>query len=129
MHAELAEMSPNDLLELPRIARILGLAVVEDSLDGAVAPRGYRLLSKVPRVPVGVIDRLVNDFGSLQRLLAAGVEELLTVYGVGELRARTLGEGLSASRSPRPRALRLTGSGKPGVPAAPRSPSVPGSPQ
>lgn len=95
VHAELAEMSPNDLLELAHIARILGLAVVEDSLDGAVAPRGYRLLSKVPRVPVGVIDRLVNHFGSLQRLLAAGIEELMTVDGVGEQRARTVREGLS----------------------------------
>jgi diadenylate cyclase len=37
----------------------------------------------------------VSHFGTLQRLLAAGIEELMTVDGVGELRARTVREGLS----------------------------------
>ena len=91
----LAEMSPNELLELSHIAQILGMPVVEDSLDGAAAPRGYRLLSKVPRIPGVIVERLVGHFASLQRLLAAGIEELMTVDGVGELRARTVREGLS----------------------------------
>ncbi|MDO8106466.1 DNA integrity scanning diadenylate cyclase DisA [Isoptericola sp. b441] len=95
VHAELASLSPGELLELPHIARILGLSVVDDALDGAVGPRGYRLLSKVPRIPVGVIDRLVTHFGNLQRLLAAGIDELMSVDGVGEQRARTVREGLS----------------------------------
>ncbi|HMO12394.1 MAG TPA: helix-hairpin-helix domain-containing protein, partial [Actinotalea sp.] len=56
---------------------------------------GYRLLSKVPRIPGVIVERLVGHFASLQRLLAAGIEELMTVDGVGELRARTVREGLS----------------------------------
>jgi diadenylate cyclase len=95
VHEALAAMSPKELLELSHIASVFGLPVVEDSLDGAVGPRGYRLLSKVPRLPAGIIDRLVSHFGTLQRLLAAGIEELMTVDGVGELRARTVREGLS----------------------------------
>ena len=91
----LAELDANELLDLAEIARILGLAGPEGSLDGAVAPRGYRLLSKVPRLPGNVVDRLVGHFGGLQKLLAAGIDELMAVDGVGEQRARSVREGLS----------------------------------
>ena len=60
-----------------------------------VAPRGYRLLAKVPRLPGTVVDRLVEHFGGLQKLLAAGIDDLQAVDGVGELRARSVREGLS----------------------------------
>ncbi len=91
----LGEMNATELLELGQIAGALGLSGMADSLDGAVGPRGFRLLSKVPRIPTNVTERLVSHFGGLQRLLAAGVEELMTVDGVGEQRARTVREGLS----------------------------------
>src|SRR5690625_6090808 len=66
-----------------------------ETLDSAVMPRGYRLLHKIPRLPVGIINRLVSHFGSLQHLLAASAEDLMTVEGVGELRARSVREGRS----------------------------------
>jgi diadenylate cyclase len=53
------------------------------------------LLNRVPRLPSGIIDRLVDHFGGLQKLLAATIEDLLTVEGVGEARARGIREGLS----------------------------------
>ena len=59
------------------------------------APRGYRLLARVPRLPAAVVDRLVEHFGRLQKLLAAGIDDLQAVEGVGESRARTVREGLS----------------------------------
>ena len=61
----------------------------------AVTPRGYRLLAKVPRLPGLVVDRLVDHFGGLQKLLAASIDDLQAVDGVGESRARTVREGLS----------------------------------
>ena len=73
---------------------MLGLGTGEH-LDGAVAPRGYRLLAKVPRLPGPVVDRLVEHFGGLQKLLSAGIDDLQAVEGVGELRARSVREGLS----------------------------------
>ncbi len=42
-----------------------------------------------------MVDRLVDHFGSLQKLLAAGIDDLQLVEGVGESRARTVREGLS----------------------------------
>jgi diadenylate cyclase len=91
--ADLDALSPADLLDLGAVARALGHG--SDALDAAVSPRGYRLLAKVPRLPGTVIDRLVDHFGSLQKLLAASIDDLQAVDGVGENRARTVREGLS----------------------------------
>jgi diadenylate cyclase len=91
---DLEALSPGDLVDVAAVARAMGLGSSEH-LDGAVTPRGYRLLAKVPRLPGAVVDRLVDHFGSLQKLLSASIEDLQAVDGVGELRARSVREGLS----------------------------------
>jgi diadenylate cyclase len=83
------------MLDLATIARVVGFGSGSDALDAPVSPRGYRLLAKVPRLPRTVVDRLVEHFGSLQKLLAAGIDDLQAVDGVGETRARSVREGLS----------------------------------
>ena len=88
-------LSSTDLLDLSAGARAMGFSVVGDSLESAVSPRGYRLLTKIPRLPGAIVDRLVEHFDSLQRLLAANLEDLMDVDGVGEGRARAVREGLS----------------------------------
>jgi diadenylate cyclase len=92
---ELDLLSANELIDLVSVARALGHPGRADGLDAPVSPRGFRLLGKVPRLPSGVMDRLVDHFGSLQRLLGATVEDLQAVGGVGETRARGVREGLS----------------------------------
>ncbi len=92
--ARLSALSATELVDAGTVARVVGLGSGEH-LDGAVSPHGYRLLSKVPRLPPGIVDRVVEQFGSLQKLLAAGVEDLQTVEGVGELRARNVRDSLS----------------------------------
>ena len=92
---ELDQLSSADLLDLAAVARALGHSTAGDLLDNAVTPRGYRLLARVPRLPGPVVDRLVEHFGTLQKLLAAGIDDLQAVEGVGESRARTVREGLS----------------------------------
>jgi diadenylate cyclase len=93
--AELDDLSATDLLDLEVIARVCGFGSAADVLDTAVSPRGYRLLARVPRLPAAVIDRLVDHFGGLQKLLAATIDDLQLVEGVGETRARSVREGLS----------------------------------
>ncbi|CAM5529937.1 DNA integrity scanning diadenylate cyclase DisA [Streptomyces chartreusis] len=92
---ELDALTHAELLELPTVARALGYTGSPEALDSAVSPRGFRLLAKVPRLPGAIIDRLVEHFGGLQKLLAASVDDLQTVDGVGEARARSVREGLS----------------------------------
>ena len=58
-------------------------------------PRGYRLLSKIPRLPEPVIERIVERFGNLQKIMRATIDDLDDVEGVGETRARAIKEGLS----------------------------------
>jgi diadenylate cyclase len=88
-------MSATDLLDLAAGARAAGFNVIGDALDMSVSPRGYRLLTKVPRLPATIVDRLVGHFGTLQKLLAADFDDLMAVDGVGESRARAVREGLS----------------------------------
>jgi diadenylate cyclase len=90
--ARLEGLSSIDLVDPASASRALSLG---EHLDGAVAPRGYRLLAKVPRLPSSVVERLVDHFDTLQKLLSAGVDDLQAVDGVGELRARSVREGLS----------------------------------
>ena len=92
--AALEALSPTELVDISCVARSLGLGQGEH-LDRAVTPRGYRLLAKVPRLPATIVDALIDHFDTLQKLLSAGVEDLQAVEGVGELRARSIREGLS----------------------------------
>ncbi len=92
---DLDALTATDLLDLANVARAIGFAQAPDQLDQAVSPRGYRLLARVPRLPEAVLERLVSHFGGLQRLLAASIDDLQAVEGVGEARARSIREGLS----------------------------------
>jgi diadenylate cyclase len=93
--ADLRTLSATELLDLSAVARCYGLPTSADALDSPVSPRGFRLLARVPRLPAAIMDRLVDHFGGLQKLLAATIEDLLAVEGVGEARARGIREGLS----------------------------------
>jgi len=87
-----------DILDLALIARALGYPGSAGIIDQHVMPRGYRLLEKIPRLPLSVIDNLVKEFGTLSRILVATIEELDGVEGIGEVRARSIREGLSRYR-------------------------------
>jgi diadenylate cyclase len=93
--ADLVAMSATELLDLGAGSRAIGFTAPSEGLDTPVSPCGYRLLTRVPRLPGAIIDRLVDHFESLQRLLSANLEELMAVEGVGENRARAVREGLS----------------------------------
>jgi diadenylate cyclase len=92
---ELADLSATDLLDLTLVARAMALPATPEGLESAVSPRGHRLLARVPRIPAAILDRVVEHFGGLQKLLAASVEDLQVVDGVGETRARAVREGIS----------------------------------
>ncbi len=94
IHEALDGLGQEFLVDLNLVASALRLGATIN-LDSALTPRGYRVLAHVPRLPSAVIDRLIEHFGSLQRLMAASLDDLQTVEGVGELRARGVREGLS----------------------------------
>ncbi|GBF35732.1 DNA integrity scanning protein DisA [Desulfocucumis palustris] len=87
-----------DLLDLSLIARALGFPGSTSILDQTVYPRGYRILEKMPRLPLPVIENLVREFSSLKKILNATIQELDAVEGIGEVRARSIKEGLNRYR-------------------------------
>lgn len=62
--------------------------------DDHVCPRGYRVLNKIPRLPISIIENLINQFNTLPNVLKATVDDLDDVEGIGEVRARKIKEGL-----------------------------------
>jgi diadenylate cyclase len=92
---DLDRLTAGELIDLTAVAKALGYPGTTEAMDAGVSPRGFRLLAKVPRLPTTVVERLVEHFGSLQRLLGATVEDLQAVDGVGDARARGVREGLS----------------------------------
>jgi diadenylate cyclase len=93
--AAVGELSATDLVDLSQVAAAMGLGFSPEVLDSAASPRGYRLLSRVPRLPGVLLDRVVDHFGGLQKLLAATAEDLQVVEGVSEARARNVREAIS----------------------------------
>jgi diadenylate cyclase len=91
----LATLSTERLLDLREVAALLDLTSGGSELDAGIQPRGYRLLSKIPRLPDPVVANIVDRFGSLHKIMRATMEDLDEVEGVGETRARAISEGLS----------------------------------
>jgi diadenylate cyclase len=93
--AALAGLSTDDLLDARRVSAALGLGAAHSDPDSPVEPRGYRLLHRLPRFPEALVDRIVEHFAGLQRIMRTSVAELEEVEGVGEARARSVKEGLA----------------------------------
>ncbi len=83
-----------DISDSVFIAKILSLGTTTSHLDSQVSPRGYRMLHKLPRIPLPIIENLVETFGLLVNILRATIEELDEVEGIGEVRARSIKSGL-----------------------------------
>jgi diadenylate cyclase len=91
---ELRKLSADDLLEHAVLARLLGYMGNINIQEEAVAPRGYRLLNKIPRLPSPIIQKLISRFETMPRIMTATIDELDDVEGIGDVRARTIKEGL-----------------------------------
>ena len=91
---ELKDLEYEDLLKESSIAKLLGYEYFDNYDEVAVYPKGYRILSKVPRMPNNIVENLVDSFKSFQHILAADIESLDEVDGIGEVRARTIKQSL-----------------------------------
>jgi diadenylate cyclase len=91
---QLARMLHQDLLDFGMLAELLGYDRKLNTLDHPVAPRGYRVLGRIPRLPKLVVQGIVREFGGLDEILAAGDGDLEAIEGVGDVRAKDIREGL-----------------------------------
>jgi diadenylate cyclase len=95
---ELTNWSSDEMLSLNTISKALGHGGGVNTLDLSIAPRGYRILRKIPRLPMPVIENLVDRFQNLQAIINASPDELDDVDGIGEVRAQAIKEGLRRLR-------------------------------
>ncbi len=96
--AALARAPHQDLLDLGRLAELLGHDRKINPHDLPVSPRGYRALGRIPRLPRLVGEKVIQELGSLEAILAASEAELTGIEGVGEARAADIREGLDRLR-------------------------------
>jgi diadenylate cyclase len=90
----IASLPYRALLEFEAIAETLGFPRTINPLDHAVAPRGYRVLKHIPRLPDAVIKRVVSSLDGLEAIVRASHRDLEAVDGVGTVRAQEIREGL-----------------------------------
>jgi len=90
----LEELSYEDLSKEYVIAKLLGYENFDNYDEVGVYTKGYRVLSKIPRMPSNIVENLVDSFKSFQHILAADIESLDEVDGIGEVRARTIKQSL-----------------------------------
>jgi diadenylate cyclase len=90
----LSHLPHQDVLDFGCLAELLGYDRKLNTLDFPVAPRGYRILGRVPRIPKLVVQKIIHEFGGLSEVLAASDSDLEAVDGVGPTRAKDIREGL-----------------------------------
>ena len=91
----LRSLSPDALMDLPKVVAALHLPASSDQMHAELAPRGYRMLHRLPQLSETLIDRLVERFGSLPDILSASAAELESVEGIGAATARHVRDGLA----------------------------------
>lgn len=91
---EIRKIDKKNLIVSEKIVKLLGYEVSSDILDTNASPKGYRILSKVPKMPSSIIEKTVEAFGSLQHICSASIDELDDVEGIGEIRARIINQSL-----------------------------------
>lgn len=92
--SEIQNLEHDDLMILEKIANLLGYEDFDNYDEVGVYTRGYRVLSKIPRMPSNIVENLVKSFKSFQHILAADLPQLDDVDGIGEVRARTIKQSL-----------------------------------
>ena len=92
--SELSEIQYEELTKPITIAKILGYENFDNYDEIGVYPKVYRILNKIPRMPSNIVENLVESFKSFQHILAADIESLDDVDGIGEVRAKTIKQAL-----------------------------------
>ncbi len=92
--AALGSLPTEKLLSPQVVASVLDFGEGTD-LESSIQPRGYRLLSRVPRLPDGTIAAIIARYASLQKVMRAEAVDLEAIDGLDSSGARTVKDGLA----------------------------------
>jgi len=93
IYKSIQKLNQNELLDLDIISKEIGYGG-EPLVDTFVTTKGYRILSKVPRIPANIIDNVIKHFDDFTNIIRADIDELDQVDGVGEARATAIRNGI-----------------------------------
>ncbi len=93
IYEDIQDLTSKELIDLEAIARVLGYGYAPLA-DTLISPKGYRMLSKIPRIPSTVRDNLINHFENFNGIIDADIDDLDKVEGIGEARAKAIKNGL-----------------------------------
>ncbi|MEN8904933.1 MAG: DNA integrity scanning diadenylate cyclase DisA [Clostridiales bacterium] len=94
---DIKKLSNEDLMNIEAIFNKLGYKNLKN-YETHISPKGYRIISKIPRVPITVVNNLVNEFNDFQGILKATMSQLDDVDGIGTIRARSIIQGLKRAQ-------------------------------
>jgi diadenylate cyclase len=90
----LASLPTDQVLNPNAVTAVLDLQLGSD-LESSLQPRGYRLLGRIPRIPLPLVESVVSRYGALQKVMRATVEDLETIPDVDAATARMIKDGLA----------------------------------
>ena len=91
---EIKDITQDELIKPQLIAKLLGYEDFDNYEEVNVFTRGYRILSKIPRMPNNIVENLVKSFKSFQHIIQADIPALDEVEGIGEIRAKAIKQSL-----------------------------------
>ena len=92
-------LDANSLASRDNISEALGYSRDIHNTFDILKPRGYRMLSQVPQIPFSIIENIVGEFETLDRICTAAVDEIQAVDGVGRTRATTIKDTLAQMKT------------------------------
>ncbi|WP_372366418.1 DNA integrity scanning diadenylate cyclase DisA [Candidatus Uabimicrobium sp. HlEnr_7] len=86
----LQKLDDQALLNGGNISLAMGFPRDINSYIDAIAPRGYRILSMIPRLSSAIIKNLVESLGAFSAIRDASTDSLKDIKGIGEIRAQLI---------------------------------------
>ena len=96
---QILRLDASSLASRGNISEALGYPRDIHNFFDVLEPRGYRMLSQVSRIPFSVIENIVGEFKTLDRICTAAIDELQAVDGVGKTRASTIKDTLAQMKT------------------------------
>ena len=93
IYKDIQRLNSEELVDLETLAKLLGYGGAP-LVDTFASPRGYRILSKIPRIPTSIMENLIKHFDNFKSVIKASTEDLDQVEGIGEARATAIRNGL-----------------------------------
>ncbi len=91
---EIFELNADDLSEESNISTALGYPSNINNFDEILVPRGYRMLSQIPRIPMDIVENIVERLKTLDVIITSSIETLKGIKDVGKTRATVIKEAL-----------------------------------